>query len=109
MTDIPKYWPAQVPASDDHELPLLDDDSAVNVGVGLTLVDGVAELHFQPMVPPAEPVRTTKYWVLAASVRGVANVYDGAPSDHPPGVTDVATAANCVPGAPLTLDQILSE
>jgi hypothetical protein len=74
VTDMPKYWPAQAPESEDHELPLFDDDSAVNVGVGVTLVVGVAALHFQPIVPPAEPVRTTKYWVLAARVRGLPSV-----------------------------------
>jgi len=58
VTESPKFCPAQVPASADQVLPLSEEDSAENVGAGLTLVVGAAALHFHPIVPV--PVITTK-------------------------------------------------
>ena len=49
----------------DHEAPPSVDCLAVKVGAGETELLGGPAVYFQPIVPPADPVRTTKYCVDA--------------------------------------------
>ena len=57
VTFMLKFWPAQLPPTDDHDDPESVDCRETKVGVGDTSVLGVAALHFQPTVP----VRTGSY------------------------------------------------